>query len=103
MQSTQEFLLNIIPTTVVDAFAKGEILQVLLVAVLFGFCLHKFGGRGTLVFDMIEKTSHVLFSIVGVIMKVAPIGAFGAMAVHDREVRRRLAPVAREADGHVLS
>ena len=80
MQSTQEFLLNIIPSTIVDAFAKGEILQVLLIAVLFGFCLHKFGGRGTLVFDMIEKTSHVLFAIVGVIMKVAPIGAFGAMA-----------------------
>jgi len=80
MQSTTEFLLNIIPNTVVDAFAKGEILQVLLIAVLFGFCLHKFGGRGTLVFDMIEKTSHVLFSIVGVIMKVAPLGAFGAMA-----------------------
>src|SRR5438552_15197261 len=80
MQSTQEFLLNIIPNTLVDAFAKGEILQVLLIAVLFGFCLHGFGGRGTLVFDIIEKTSHVLFSIVGVIMKVAPLGAFGAMA-----------------------
>jgi aerobic C4-dicarboxylate transport protein len=80
MQSTQEFLLNIIPNTFVDAFAKGEILQVLLIAVLFGFCLHKFGGRGTLVFDIIEKTSHVLFAIVGVIMKVAPLGAFGAMA-----------------------
>ena len=69
-----------IPNSVVDAFAKGEILQVLLFAVLFGFALHKFGGRGTLVFDLIEKTSHVLFDIVGVIMKVAPIGAFGAMA-----------------------
>jgi aerobic C4-dicarboxylate transport protein len=80
MQSTTDFLLNIIPNTVVDAFARGEILQVLLIAVLFGFCLHKFGGRGTLVFDLIEKLSHVLFSIVGVIMKVAPIGAFGAMA-----------------------
>jgi aerobic C4-dicarboxylate transport protein len=74
------FCMEIIPTTIVDAFAKGEILQVLLIAVLFGFCLHKFGGRGTLVFDLIEKTSHVLFAIVGVIMKVAPIGAFGAMA-----------------------
>ena len=80
MQSTQDFLLNIIPNTIIDAFAKGEILQVLLIAVLFGFCLHQFGGRGTLVFDMIEKTSHVLFAIVGVIMKVAPFGAFGAMA-----------------------
>lgn len=47
---------------------------------MFGFALHRFGGRGTLVFDMIEKMSHVLFAIVGFIMKVAPIGAFGAMA-----------------------
>ena len=80
MATTTEFLLAIIPNTVVDAFAKGEILQVLLFAVLFGFALHKFGGRGTLVFDFIEKFSHVLFVIVGYIMKVAPIGAFGAMA-----------------------
>src|SRR6187399_20569 len=80
MQTTTDFLLGVIPSTVVDAFAKGEILQVLLFSVMFGFALHKFGGRGTLVFDMIEKTSHVLFSIVGIIMKVAPIGAFGAMA-----------------------
>jgi aerobic C4-dicarboxylate transport protein len=80
MQGTVEFLLGIIPTTVVDAFAKGEMLQVLLFALLFGFALHRFGGRGTLVFDLIEKLSHVLFAIVGMIMKVAPIGAFGAMA-----------------------
>ena len=80
MVGTVDFLLNIIPTSVIDAFAKGEILQVLLFAVLFGFALHRFGGRGTLVFDLIEKTSHVLFDIVGIIMKLAPIGAFGAMA-----------------------
>jgi aerobic C4-dicarboxylate transport protein len=80
MATTTEFLLNIIPNTVVDAFAKGEILQVLFIAVLFGFALHKFGGRGTLVFDIIEKFSHVLFDIIGIIMKFAPIGAFGAMA-----------------------
>ena len=80
MQTTVEFLMAIIPTSVVDAFAKGEILQVLLFSVLFGFALHKFGGRGTMIFDFIEKLSHVLFDIVGLIMKVAPIGAFGAMA-----------------------
>jgi aerobic C4-dicarboxylate transport protein len=80
MQSTTDFLLNIIPSTMIDAFAKGEILQVLLIAILFGFSLHQFGGRGTLVFDFVEKTSHVFFSIVGVIMKLAPLGAFGAMA-----------------------
>ena len=80
MQGTVDFLLSIIPSTVVDAFAKGEMLQVLLFAMLFGFALHRFGGRGTMVFDLIEKTSHVLFTIVGFIMKAAPIGAFGAMA-----------------------
>ena len=80
LQSTTDFLLNIIPTSVVDAFAKGEILQVLMFSILFGFALHRVGGRGTLVFDFIEKISHVLFGIVGVIMKFAPIGAFGAMA-----------------------
>jgi aerobic C4-dicarboxylate transport protein len=80
MESTTEFLMNIIPSTVVDAFAKGEILQVLLFALMFGFALHAFGGRGTLIFDFVEKISHVFFGIVGIIMKVAPIGAFGAMA-----------------------
>ena len=80
MGTTVDFLLGIIPSTLVDAFAKGEILQVLLIAVLFGFALHKFGGRGTMVFDFIEKISHVLFAIVNVVMKLAPIGAFGAMA-----------------------
>jgi aerobic C4-dicarboxylate transport protein len=80
LQSLTDFLLSIIPTSVVDAFAKGEILQVLLFAVLFGFALHKFGGKGSLLFDLIERVSHVLFQIVGIIMKVAPIGAFGAMA-----------------------
>ena len=80
LTGTVDFILNVIPSTIVDAFAKGEILQVLLIAVLFGFALHKFGGRGTMVFDFIEKVSHVLFSIVNVIMKLAPIGAFGAMS-----------------------
>ena len=80
MQTTAEFLLHVIPSTFVGAFAEGEMLQVLLIAVLFGFALHRFGGRGTLVFDFIEKFSHVLFVIVGYIMKLAPIGAFGAMA-----------------------
>jgi aerobic C4-dicarboxylate transport protein len=80
MQSTTDFLLNVIPNTVVDAFAKGEILQVLLFSVLFGFALHTFGAKGKPVFEFIDKVSHILFGIVGIIMKVAPIGAFGAMA-----------------------
>ena len=80
MQTTTEFLLHVIPSTFVGAFAEGEMLQVLLIAVLFGFALHRFGGRGTLIFDIIERGSHVLFVIVNYIMKLAPIGAFGAMA-----------------------
>jgi len=78
--TTTDFLLHIIPDTFVGAFASGEILQVLLIAVMFGFALHRFGGRGSLVFDWVEKASHVLFTMVGFIMRVAPIGAFGAMA-----------------------
>src|ERR1044072_8403877 len=80
MQTTTEFLLAIIPYSVVDAFAKGDMLQVLFFSLLFGFALHSFGAKGKLVFDFVERLSHVLFGIVGIIMKVAPIGAFGAMA-----------------------
>ncbi len=78
--SAVDFLMNVIPTTVVDAFAKGEILQVLLFALLFGFALHHLGGRSTKLYDMIEQLSLVLFRIIAIIMKVAPIGALGAMA-----------------------
>lgn len=80
MQGTVDFLLNIIPNTVVDAFAKGEILQVLLIAILFGFALHRLGAKGRMLFDLIDKVSHVFFGIVGMVMRLAPIGAFGAMA-----------------------
>jgi aerobic C4-dicarboxylate transport protein len=80
MGTTVDFLLNIIPSSVVDAFAKGDILQVLMFSVLFGFALHRFGGKDSIVYSFVEKFSHVLFGIVGIIMKVAPIGAFGAMA-----------------------
>jgi len=79
-QSSVDFVMNIIPTTVFDAFAKGEILQVLLFALLFGYALAALGERGKPVFKLVDQFSHVLFGIVGIIMKVAPIGAFGAMA-----------------------
>jgi aerobic C4-dicarboxylate transport protein len=80
LQSPVDFLLNVIPTTVVDAFAKGEILQVLLFAVLFGFALQRLGTRGAAMLGFIDGLSLVLFGIVGVIMRLAPLGAFGAMA-----------------------
>ena len=79
-QSTVDFVMNIIPTTVVDAFAKGDILQVLLFAILFGFALSMLGERGRPVTKLIDDLSHVIFGVVGIVMKVAPIGAFGAMA-----------------------
>ncbi|WP_332876998.1 dicarboxylate/amino acid:cation symporter [Massilia sp. S19_KUP03_FR1] len=79
-QTTVGFLMNIIPTTFVDAFAKGDILQVLLIAILFGAALSMLGERGRPVTNLINEISHVIFGVVGIIMKVAPIGAFGAMA-----------------------
>jgi len=78
--NTADFLMNIIPTSVVDAFAKGDILQVLLFALLFGFALSALGERGKVVCRLVEQVAHVLFGIVGIIMKLAPLGAFGAMA-----------------------
>ena len=75
-----EFLLNVIPTSVVDAFAKGEILQVLLFSLLFGFSLAAMKETGVEVLTFINKLATVLFGIVETIMKLAPIGAFGAMA-----------------------
>ncbi|MEQ1622109.1 MAG: dicarboxylate/amino acid:cation symporter [Methylococcales bacterium] len=78
--SAVDFLLNIIPTTVVDAFAKGDMLQVLLFSLLFGFSLAAMKDSGTEVLVFINKLSLVLFGIVETIMKLAPIGAFGAMA-----------------------
>ncbi|HEY0490599.1 MAG TPA: dicarboxylate/amino acid:cation symporter [Telluria sp.] len=79
-QSTVDFVLNIIPNTVVDAFAKGDILQVLLFAILFGFSLSMLGERGRPITRAIDELSHVIFGIVNMVMKLAPIGAFGAMA-----------------------
>ena len=79
-QSTIQFLMDIIPNTVVGAFAQGEILQVLFFAVLFAFGLQMIGERGKIVLGVIDQASHALFAVVGIIMKAAPIGAFGAMA-----------------------
>ncbi|MGZ4981329.1 MAG: dicarboxylate/amino acid:cation symporter [Methylobacter sp.] len=79
-QNTVDFVLNIIPGSVIDAFAKGDILQVLLFSVLFGFSLAAMKETGAEVVVFINKISHVLFGIVETIMKLAPLGAFGAIA-----------------------
>src|SRR5690606_2958059 len=74
------FLLDIIPGSVIGAFASGNILQVLLFAVLFGFALHRLGEKGQLIFNVIASFSNVIFGIINMIMRLAPLGAFGAMA-----------------------
>ncbi|MBP2626677.1 MAG: C4-dicarboxylate transporter DctA [Firmicutes bacterium] len=79
-QSTVDFIMNVIPNTVVDAFAKGDILQVLLFSIMFGYGLSAMGERGKVVVNVIDGISHVLFRVIGIVMKVAPIGAFGAIA-----------------------
>jgi aerobic C4-dicarboxylate transport protein len=79
-QSVTDFLLHIIPTTVVDAFAKGDILEVVFVALLFGIALSAAGARAKPLVDFVDSLTHVVFEVVKILMKFAPIGAFGAMA-----------------------
>lgn len=80
VQSVTDFLMHIIPTTVADAFAKGDILEVVLVALLFGFALSTVGERARPLVNLIDALTHVVFGVVNILMKFAPIGAFGAMA-----------------------
>ena len=79
-QSVSEFLIHIIPTTVVDAFAKGDILEVVFVALLFGFALSAAGARAKPLVELIDSLTSAVFGVVSILMKFAPIGAFGAMA-----------------------
>jgi aerobic C4-dicarboxylate transport protein len=79
-QSITDFILHIIPTTIVDAFTRGDILQVLLVAILFGFALSKMGPRCKSVVELFDGMTHAVFGVVNIVMRAAPIGAFGAMA-----------------------
>jgi aerobic C4-dicarboxylate transport protein len=79
-QKSVDFILNIIPDSVVGALARGDILQVLLFAILFGFALMALGERGHRLRDIIDDTSHAVFGVIAIVMKAAPLGAFGAMA-----------------------
>jgi len=79
-QSVTDFLMNIIPTTMVDAFAKGNILQVLFVAILFGFALSIVGPKCKPVVVLFDAMTHAVFGVINILMGLAPIGAFGAMA-----------------------
>src|SRR6202140_3398996 len=79
-QGVVAFLLNIIPVTMIDAFAKGAILQVVLIAALFGLALIYLGERASFVKNLVDQLTRVVFSIVEMIITLSPVGAFGAMA-----------------------
>ncbi len=79
-QGVTEFLMHIIPTTVTDAFAKGDILQVVFISILFGFALSSAGPRAKPIVALLESLTQVVFRVVNILMRFAPIGAFGAMA-----------------------
>lgn len=79
-QNPVDFFLNIIPESVVGAFAKGDVIQVLLFAILFGFALMALGERGKPVAKLVDDVAHAVFGVIAIVMKAAPIGAFGAMA-----------------------
>src|SRR6202140_4202075 len=78
-QKSVDFVLNIIPDSVVGALARGDILQVLLFAILFGFALMALGERGHRLREIIDDTAHAVFGVIALVMKAAPIGAFGGM------------------------
>jgi aerobic C4-dicarboxylate transport protein len=80
-QTVVDHIMKIIPESFLGGLANGELLQVLLAAILFGFALHKLGERGAPVLDLIDRIGHVMFDVVGFVMQVAPLGALGAMAV----------------------
>ena len=79
-QTTMEFIMGIIPNSVVGAFAQGNLLQVLLFSVLFGVSLSAMGQRGKPILATLERFGHALLGVVNIVMKLAPIGAFGAIA-----------------------
>lgn len=79
-QTVTDYLIQIIPGTVIDAFAQGNILSVVLVSLLFGFALSALGPRGKPVVDVLDGLTHMVFGVINIVMRVAPIGAFGAMA-----------------------
>ena len=79
-QSVTDFFMHIIPTTIVDAFAKGDILQVVLVSILFGFALSAMGPRCKPLLELLDSLTQAVFGVVNIVMRFAPIGAFGAMA-----------------------
>ena len=79
-QSVTDFFMHIIPTTMVDAFAKGDILQVVFVSILFGFALSAMGPRCKPLLELLDSLTQAVFGVVNIVMRFAPIGAFGAMA-----------------------
>ena len=97
------FILNIIPTTSIDALARNDVLQVLFFAIMFGISLAMVGGeKGEKVTSLIDAVATVLFKAMGLIVRVAPLGVLGAVGLHGRPIRRRLAAATGLAGGAVL-
>ena len=104
-RTTTQFILNIIPRTFTDAFGgAGDMLQVLLVSILFGYALSKLGARADIVHRFLEQVSHIFFAIMNVVMKLAPLGAGAAMAYTLGEYGvAALAPLARLMIGYYIT
>lgn len=104
-QTTVDFILHIIPKTFTEAFTgSGDMLQVLFVAILFGYALMHLKKRGSDTFyRFIEEAAHVFFTMMNLLMKLAPIGAGGGDGIYDRPVWHRLTEAPGDVHGHVLS
>jgi aerobic C4-dicarboxylate transport protein len=101
-QTVTDFLMHIIPTTVVDAFAKGDILEVVFVSILFGFAMSAAGVHAKPLVTLLESLTKVVFRMVNIVMHFAPIGAFGAMAFTIGKLRAFVAGTSSSADRFLL-
>ena len=101
-QSVTEFLMHIIPTTVTDAFAKGDILQVVFISILFGFGCRRRERAAKPIVALLESLTQVVFRVVNILMLFAPIGCFRSHGLHHRQIRAGLAGAAGQADRHIL-
>ena len=98
-----KFLLDLVPENFVGAFAKGDLIPILIIAILFGAALTRLGEHGKPIEELLEKISHVFFGIIGIVMYVAPLGALGRHGLYHRHRRRRRAGQPGRADGLRLS
>ena len=102
-QNVTDFLMHIIPSTIVDAFAKGDTLEVLLVSVLFGFALAAVGERGRPLLALFDALAQLVFGVVNILMKFCPHRRLWSDGIYDRKVWDCLTRSTGKADRHVLA